>query len=213
MIIASRDWLTTFSKIGMVWWHDGNPKRPYAKLTSGRISDGFVNCTKLTAKPKLLNETVRDLVGKYCLPNGPDHVVVGQAMGSITMASHLAAAIDAECCWSEKMNDECMVIDPRFTIEHGKKAIIVEDVGTTWSTTRKTIAACKRVGIEVAPFLYVLVNRSGTNEVDGLEVRALVTLTIQSWKWGHNPFTEDGMERVEAVRPKDNWDALTRKYT
>ena len=206
-------WLDTFKDIGMVWKHDGHPRRPYAKLTSEKISDGFINCTPLIARQQLLDDAVRQLLSVYPYP--PSRcVIVGQAMGSITIASTIARQCGqgALFCWSMKGNNEAMHIDPRFTLDTDVPAVIVEDVTTTGGTTSKTIKALQRLGVPTLPYIYTVVNRSGLSTIDGLEIRALVTLDIQAWDFGSNPHTANGMELVEAVRPKENWDALTRQY-
>lgn len=207
----SAKWLKTFEEIGMLWRHDGNPKRPYARLTSGKISNGFVNCSHLISRPQMLHEALKELVGQYKLPEKP-FVVVGQAMGNITIASHLALIMGGRSCWSIKINDEAMNIDPRFSLSTDVPAILGEDVTTTGGTSRKTKVALESLKVPLAPYLYTVVNRSGQKTVEGLEIRALVTLDIATWDWGNNPFTETGAELVEPVKPKGNWEALRREY-
>jgi len=195
----------------MIWKHDGNPKRPYARLTSGKISNGFVNCTHLISRPNMLHEALKDLVGPYKIPRTP-FVVVGQAMGSITIASHAALILGGRSCWSVKVNNEAMQIDPRFALDASVPAIIVEDVTTSGGTTLKTKRALEHLGVPLLPYIFTVVNRSGKTHADDLEIRALVTLDIKVWDFGENPFTKDGMELVEPVRPKEHWEALRQEY-
>lgn len=206
----SEKWLKAFEEIGMIWRHDGNPKRPYAKLSSEQISDGYANCTPLIACPQMLHEALKELVGRYKLPEKPC-VIVGQAMGSITVASHLALITGAKCCWSVKTNNNTMQIDSRFDLDKNVPAIMAEDVITTFGTTRKTNRALQALQVPVKPHIYTLINRLDESTVEGLEIRALLTLNFATWDWGHNPHT-NGSELVSAVRPKENWKALTQDY-
>jgi orotate phosphoribosyltransferase len=196
----------------VVWTHDGNPKRPYARLTSGLISDGFANCTPLIARPKMLRTVVRELIGQYRRPSGHKYVVVGQAMGSITVASHIAEILDFPMWWSTKINDMAMQIDKRFDIDETFTAIIVEDTTTTGGTTVKTKEALQRRGVACADFMYTLMNRSSASHVNGMNIRSVVQRTIISWKQGENPHTEDGQERVAPLDAKRDWHVLTGEY-
>lgn len=210
----TKPWLKVFKDIGMIWMHDGNPKRPYAQLSSKKISDGYVNCTSLIARPSLLKNAVADLMGKYTLPPR-QCMIVGQAMGSITIADHVAqyVGVEARMCWSIKTTYDVMQIDSRFALDGTIPAIIVEDVTTTGGTTLKTIRALKTLNVPLLPFILTIVNRSEATEIEGLEIRSLVKLEIATWDWGHNPYTDNGLELVSAVRPKENWKALTQEYT
>lgn len=206
-------WLKKFTDIGMIWLHDGNPRRPYAKLTSGLISDGFIDCTKLIARPKILHDAIRDLLGKEKLPEKPCFVV-GQAMGSITIASHIAEILDVPMCWAVKLDNGDMEIDSRFSVPADSTAIVVEDITSTGGTSLKTIGKLKAMDVQVASFIWSIGNRSGMNLIDGYQIRSLADLTvlpIKTWKWGENPHTPDGTEIVEALRPKKrgNWKRLT----
>lgn len=208
--LMSSDWLKTFESIGMIWKHDGNPRRPYARLTSGKISDGFVNCSHLISRPALLHKAANDLIGKYWRPEMP-LVVLGQAMGSITIADHVAHILGARLCWTIK-TETGMQLDPRFTLDKNIPILPVEDVTTTGGTTQGSIQPLQRRDFMFTPFFFTLVNRSGKIDIDGFKIRSLVNLDIATWEWGNNPHTPNGLELIEAVRPKENWDALTKAY-
>ena len=209
----THDWLKKFREIGMLWQHDGNPKRPYAKLTSGMISDGFVNCSQLITRPRLLHEAVHELLGKFISP-GKQHSVIGQAMGSITIGHVAAFILESRFYWAVKTRSGGMEIDPRFLIDKSLPAILVEDVTSTGETSIKSKRSLVAINVPVLPIIYSIVNRSGKKSIDGMEIRSLIDLNFATWDFGNNPHVDGGLELVRAVRPKEdnNWDLLNKNY-
>lgn len=205
-------WIKKLEDLGALWIHDGNPKRPYALLTSGHHSNGFFNMTKMMERPKLLEEAVRELLQNNPLSEKPD-VVVGSAIGAITIAHEIARQLGAKMAFTEKTQDKTAMVFNRFMIQPGEKALIIEDVMTTGGTTLKTLKTLKELGADVLPFLFLLVNRTGEKKLAGLVVKALIDKPMLIWEAGKCPFTKDGQERAPAVRPKENWDDLIREYS
>ncbi len=56
------NWKKKFEDVGAFWRHDQNPLRPYARLTSGRISDGFFDADRVTAHPSLVYQAIGHLM-------------------------------------------------------------------------------------------------------------------------------------------------------
>ena len=83
------DWKKVFEDYGAIWIHDSNPARPHALLTSGLHSDGFVNCTKVTQNPSVLETAVSDGLSSQLADLKPDWVI-GSAFGAITLAHAVA---------------------------------------------------------------------------------------------------------------------------
>ena len=97
------DWKSIFTDRGAVWIHDGAPQRPHALLTSGMHSDGFVNCTKITQEPALLQRILTSDDGlKPRLPAEKVDWVIGSALGAVTIAYAIAAALNAKAGFTEK---------------------------------------------------------------------------------------------------------------
>jgi len=204
-------WIKKLEKIGSLWIHDKNPKRPYALLTSGNHSNGFFNMTKVMERPELLEEVCKEIVHQNPLAEKPD-IVVGSALGAITIAHVFAKQLGAKFAFTEKDEANNTMILKRFSIKPGNKVLIVEDVMATGGTTRKTIETLKNLGAEILPEIFLLVNRSGKEELAGKKIKALIDYPMPIWKPGQCPFTQDGQEPIPAVRPKQNWEDLIKKY-
>ncbi len=207
------------------WFHDGNPARPYALLTGGKISNFYADCTPVVSRPSLCSKAVRDIIELAPIELGTTrHRLIGfcgSAYGAITLAYELTRNVVLPQAWYTAKGSERgeMVLDRfNFDLEHDLVAL-AEDVITEFTTSRGTIRAIEKKIAEsgiggILPYVFCIVNRSGQREIDDYQIIALVNEDrAKTWVPGHNPFTPDGKELVEPVRPKQNWSLLTRAYS
>ncbi len=213
-------------KRGVFWRHDRNPKRPYVRLRSGLISDGYFNGSVLSESPALLDYVVSELIHEYLsrkensrYPNR----IIGPAMGAITFTHEVARQLDnrlvadgqIRMSYAEKDGDQFVFKrNPPILGEH---VMFVEDTITTAGSIRKVRDATLRTlgKISYEEFLLVLCNRSGETRLDFemIEVISYVDADFRTWKEGENPFTSDGRELVPVVEDaKQNWHLLTQAY-
>ncbi len=211
---------------GAYWRHDGNPKRPYVRLRSGLISDGYFNGGVISESPALVQFIARELVQEFVERRGMTKVpnrIIGPAMGAITFAHEIASQLDAyfmldgnvRMSFAEKEGDRFAF--KRNPPRDGERFLFVEDTITTAGSVNKVIdatVACVH-GHEREPYLIVLCNRTGEYELsDGTEIVSYVEGDFRTWKEGENPFTPDGKELVAVVEnAKENWQLLTKDYT
>ncbi|MGD0092781.1 MAG: phosphoribosyltransferase family protein [Planctomycetota bacterium] len=202
------DWKQLFQAQGAIWMHAGQAARPHALLTSGLHSDGFVNCTFVTQHPRLLQRIVTDSGGLApLLPSQKVDWVIGSAFGAITLAYAVAERLGARAGFTEKDGEEMKLA--RFELAPGEKVLVVEDTISTGGSTLKTIAALLKAGAaagDILPCILCLVNRSGSGELSGRQIRALITTQIHTWPAASCPLCQAGSE---AVRPKTHWKELT----
>ena len=203
------DWKTIFTERGAIWIHDGKPARPHALLTSGMHSDGFVNCTRITQEPELLQRILEDNDGlKPKLPTEKVDWVIGSALGAVTFAYAVAAALNVKAGFTEK-EGEAMKLS-RFEVVPEQAVLVVEDTISTGGSTLKTLDGILAAGVDarrILPYILCLVNRSGMSTLAGREIRSLLAPDIQIWKPEACPLCKAGSK---AVRPKSHWNELTR---
>ncbi|HVV39305.1 MAG TPA: hypothetical protein VHD31_03185 [Candidatus Paceibacterota bacterium] len=216
------NFLKTFKELGAIWQHDRHPDRPYALLTSGKISDFFFNASKVIEQPRVLGAVSDELVrlAKQEDPELSPDFVVGPAQGAISLAHEVAGSLPPARSWFTELpkNPEDGTDQELLRFEPGSEALLgvrVEDVVTTGGSAMKTKDAVLRrnSAVKFAPFLLCIVNRSGSPTLsDGTKIISLISVTPKTWDRGSNPFVPGRGELVEPVRPKVNWDALTRAY-
>ena len=211
--------------IGAFWYHDGNPNRPYVRLRSGLISNGYFNGAQLCERPVVLDAFSKELVTELETRSSRQvwniDRVVGPAMGAITFAHSVAskyfwqrrAASNILTSFAEKDGDGFVfkLSAPRPR----ERILLVEDTVTTGGSVLKVrdavLAAAPDIVIE--PYLLSFCNRSGSDTLDGMEIISLVDGNFKTWKEDENPFTDGGRELVPVVEnAKNNWDVLTRDY-
>ncbi len=214
------DWAARFEQAGALWRHDGNKKRPYARLTTGLISNTYFNATHIVERPVWLEWAVQDLMEKappelISVPLGKrPNMVFGPAMGAITLAFEVARPLWAEAWYTEPGKNGPVV--KRFRPKKGMRySVAVEDVITSGSSVMASIRAIEEsTKLIVLPFVLCLVNRSRKKRLpDGRLIVSLVDIKdARNWKEGRNPFTRNGKERVPPVSAKTQWKTLTKRY-
>jgi orotate phosphoribosyltransferase len=210
-------------RYGVFWHHDGHPRRPYVKLRSGLISNGYFNGGVLMENPVLLERIVSDLVTEYVerksSPDIPDRVL-GPAMGGITLAHEVARILGITYCRDDVRMSFAEKEDGEFVFKRNpprpfEQMLLVEDTITTAGSIRKVRTAAVKLLAKplFVPYLLVLCNRTNETHIDELEIISYVDGSFKTWKEGANPFTEDGSEPVSVVENvKENWSVLTQDY-
>lgn len=235
MIRNSEAWIEEYKKKEALWIHDGNPKRPHALLsTAGVHSSGFFNSELVMEDATLLDDASYDLV-RLLTDQGLNlsqvDRVVGPAMGAITMAHSVAAAVNSGKLISEhhlyQSTPRCLraytekeegdkgtfvMVFKRTVIRKGERILQVEDVVTTGVGVELTSHAVINSGGSVLPFVAVLVNRSGLKDVYGKKIVSLIDHHMPTWHPHACPLCQAGSE---AIRPKynENWARLNAVYS
>lgn len=225
-------WRQMLARVGAIWVHDGNPRRPYALLTNPnpttgkqRISNVYFDGAKLAEHPKLLQRAAEDLVAQLSTQEREQvDIVCGSPYGSITLAYAMALALsdhkvrsrrDVKClAWFTEPSDGKKLLLKRFGPSQGRSALVVDDAFTTGGTSERTAEVLHQDGAVVMPVLPYLVNRPGVAELNGRRVVSIIGKIpeAQVWDEGSNPFTHDGTEPVPPVKPKFAWGELTKQY-
>lgn len=215
-------WVEAYQGERAYWLHDGNPNRPHALLTSGRHSNGFFNSREIIQYDELMRAAARDFHQLFIRAGGDlDDVdfVVGPQTGATRLAEVICEDFNkftgGSCLWaspakSEQDGVKSMIFTP---LERDRlddvKVLLVEDVMSTGGSVELVAEAVKAAGGELLPYVLVLVNRSGLQEVDGRKVVALIDEPMPMWAPAECPLCAQGSK---AIRPKDNWGRLTADY-
>ncbi len=221
------DWVTKYREKSALWFHDGNPRRPHALLTSGKHSGGFFNSRLIISDDHLLRRAALDLLRLY-IKQGCDISKVGCVVGPQTGATRLAQLIcDWICLQNRSVSNgrTCVTASPAkneidgvksmiFVPDDlekmpGKAVLLCEDVLTTGTSVELAAQAVHAGGGTVMPYVLVLVNRTGLIHVKGKRVIALIDRAMPMWSSEKCPLCKAGSE---ALRPKDNWARLNAEY-
>ncbi len=132
--------------------------RGHFLLSSGKHSDGYVQCARLLMDPRKAAEAVAVIVEKLRKANVRPDMVCGPAMGGIVIAYELGRQLGVPAIFTERENEE-MTLRRGFEVESGQKILIVEDVVTTGKSSMESVRVLENRGAEVIG-IACLVNRS-----------------------------------------------------
>lgn len=179
-------------------WYNAYPTKYVAKLTSGKVSNGFANLSKLvyTNEGRIVLRTMVEMVNKrVCSITKPD-AIVGPEYGGIIPATYLADEVRTGFgFWSK---------DGKLHIgDDVRRVWIIDDVLTTGKSIRAVMKALLKQNI-VEIKIVVLVNRSGLKMVERIPVTSLLDIPMPVFdSLETSPWAD-----LEAIRPKGNWAKL-----
>lgn len=125
-------------------------------LSSGKHSDGYVQCAKLLMHPEKAEKAVALIVEKL---QGVDFdIVVGPAMGGVIVSYELARQVGKPSIFVEREDGE-MKLRRGFSIDKGQRVLITEDVVTTGKSAYEAIKVVEEHG-GVVVGIGSIVNRS-----------------------------------------------------
>lgn len=158
--------LDTLKDLNGYWKYDGG--KYIAELTSGKVSDKFINCGVLTCRPNYLMDACacllydfsrqakistdynatfpwEDTIFKGWAKDRKLHVC-GPAMGGVTMAYEMARQLGGTAIFTEPYVHSGRTVKKiqrlkRFEIPEGATVLFVEDVITTGKSTREMVEA------------------------------------------------------------------------
>ncbi|MBC8329553.1 MAG: orotate phosphoribosyltransferase [Planctomycetes bacterium] len=163
-------------------------------LSSGRHAGRYVQCAKLLQHPDRaaaacadLAAAIRDRLGA----RRPYDLVVGPAMGAVTLGYELARALGVRGVFSERAAEGGFSLRRGFEVRPGERVLVAEDVVTTGKSVKEVLAMLAGLGVtEVA--VASLVNRSGGDYPFGeIPYFRLADLEVPSWQASDCPLCAD----------------------
>ncbi len=115
-------------------------------LSSGKHSDGYVQCAKLLQYPDKAERALADIVEE--LKTLDIDKVVGPAMGGIIVAYELGRQLNRPAIFTERVDGE-MTLRRGFEIKEGERILIAEDVVTTGKSAYEAVEAVEKLGGEI----------------------------------------------------------------
>ncbi|WP_156300359.1 orotate phosphoribosyltransferase [Streptobacillus canis] len=158
-------------------------------LSSGRHSDRYVQCAKVTMYPERAEKICEIIKEKLDKDNVKVDAVVGPAMGGIVISYELGRAIKARCMFTEREND-LMTLRRGFFINPGEKVLIVEDVVTTGKSSLETIKVLEELGAEVVGIASI-VDRTGENIKLDYPLYSAIKLEVKSYDKDECPLCKE----------------------
>jgi len=153
-------------------------------LSSGRHASRYVQCAKMLQYPQRAAAACKDIADmvRERFATQPFDVVVGPAMGAVTLGYELARALDVPGIFAERAAEGGFTLRRGFEIPAGAKVLVAEDVVTTGKSVKEVLAMLHEMGASETA-VASLVNRSGVENPfgDKHDYFRLADLEIPSW--------------------------------
>ncbi len=157
-------------------------------LSSGKHSDGYVQCAKLLQYPDKAEEALKVAVDK--LGDTKVDKVVGPAMGGVIVAYEVARKLGVPALFTERIEGQ-MALRRGFEVLEGEKILIAEDVVTTGKSAFEAIKVVEDLGGEVVGIIS-LIDR--TNEELKYPLYSATKVEISTFDEKDCPLCKEGIE-------------------
>lgn len=159
------------------------------KLTSGRHSPLFLQCSQVMQHPKQAARLAGALAEQLA-PLGAQ-AVIGPAMGGIILAYEVARALGVRAIFAERQ-DGTMTLRRGFRVFPGERFLVVEDAVSTGGSVREVMSVVRERGGEVVG-VGMIVDRSGGQTDFGVPASAMLTLSVPSYAPEDCPLCRDAI--------------------
>lgn len=149
------------------------------KLSSGRHSRIFLQKMMIFMDPARTEILCSDLARRIRSEFGEIDFVVSPAMGGIIPGYETARALGAKAVFVER-EDGAFALRRGFTIPHGARVVMVEDIVTTGLSSRECLSALAEIGVHPVGAA-CLIDRSGGTADLGIPLVTLARMDIPTF--------------------------------
>lgn len=228
IILGPQEVQHAFQITGGFWKHNGKAKAPHAILRSKKHSDGFISVPaglKHIDVCRIFGDSLAMKIEFRC-PEGIDWVI-GSDHAAATFSYSVGVGL-ADCLVEESsrlkhdFTEKTILPDgqevqkwARHVIGPDEVVLQVEELCTTNLTLKRVregiIRAHPDYPIRFAPFVAMLVNRTGSDTFEGQPIISLLEIKFNEWDPDDCPLCAGGSAALADVKKTvAQWERLTR---
>ncbi|MDR0291908.1 MAG: orotate phosphoribosyltransferase [Elusimicrobium sp.] len=159
------------------------------KLSSGLHSGKYLQCAKVLQYPVVAEKFCKELAAQ--LASVKVDVVIGPAMGGVTIGYELARALGVRGIFTERVDGKVQ-LRRGFEIKQGERCVVAEDVVTTGKSTKEVIDLIKEHGGVLAA-CSCLMDRSGAKADFGVPLAKMAEVEVATYEEKDCPYCKQGM--------------------
>ncbi len=163
-------------------------------LSSGRHAGRYVQCARLLQHPERAAAACADLATTIRAALGEDRpfdLVLGPAMGAVTLAYELARALGVRGIFAERAPEGGFRLRRGFAIRPGERVLVAEDVVTTGGSVKEVLSLLGELDADPRAVASLVNRSSGDDPFDGLPYFRLLDLEVPSWEAADCPLCRD----------------------
>ena len=157
-------------------------------LTSGRHSDVYYEKFTLLKNPTICTQVCQSMADHF--RNSGVQTVVGPTTGGILIAYDVARYLGVEALYAEQ-GETGRVLKRGFSIDPGRKVLIVDDVLTTGKSVEEVISLVNSYKADIVG-IGLFLDRSGGKVSFPYPTHALATVSADSWEAAACPLCKKG---------------------
>jgi orotate phosphoribosyltransferase len=157
------------------------------KLSSGLHSEKYLQCAQVLQYPVQAQKLARELADRFS--ELEIDVVVGPAMGGVTLAYAVGLAMEKKTIFTERVEGE-MTLRRGFTLAPNDKVLVVDDVLTTGKSIREVLAVLEQEEANLAG-VGVLVDRSAGQVDFGVPINSLLEVEVRAYSPDECPLCQE----------------------
>lgn len=161
------------------------------QLASGRHSGHYVQTAQLSQYPDRLETVLRARLADIAAL-GDVSMVFSPAIGALPIGQQLGLLLGCRALFAERDKENNLRLRRGFTIGEGDAILLVEDVMTTGGTLLELKKIADQHGAAIKG-LFVLVNRSGMTEWEGVPMISVAEFSFPTYESGQCPLCGDGV--------------------
>ncbi len=159
------------------------------KLSSGLHSEKYLQCALILQYPDIAERLSKAIAKEFSAEK--IDVVIGPALGGVTLAYEVARAIGRRGLFTESQDGK-MVLRRGFSISNGEKVFVVEDVVTTGGSTKEVIELAKSFGADVVG-VSSIIDRSSARIDFGAPFKPLAKVEVETFEEDKCPLCKKQM--------------------
>lgn len=164
------------------------------QLSSGLHSSQYLQCALVLQHPpeaEVFGAALADIGREF----GPA-AVLSPALGGIVIGHEVGRALGVRAIFAERQ-EGLLTLRRGFSLVRGKRVFIVEDVVTTGSSTRETIAVAKAAGAQVVGAGAIIDRSTGEGQIFDVPFVALARLVVPTHEVESCPLCAAGQPLVK----------------
>jgi len=170
-------------------------------LSSGRHSDKYFQCAKLLQHPQKASSAFEGVVEtlRKDMESGKIKIdfVVGPAMGGIIAAWEVARQLGLPAIFTERDENQIMILRRGFELPAGSNVLIVEDVITTGKSFTECAKAIEVTGAKVTSVACVVDRRAQDAQESQWPLYPAVKIVAETWDASDCKLCKEGLPVVK----------------
>ncbi len=160
-------------------------------LSSGRHAGRYVQCAKMLQWPERAAAACRDLARQARAGGAAWDLVVGPAMGGITLAYELGRALGVRAVFAERDPAGGFLLRRGFAVAPGERVLVAEDVVTTGRSAFEVVEMLEAAGAGAVGVACLVDRSAGGHPFGGRPFHRLAELEIPSWEPAECPLCRE----------------------